>query len=223
MFQYTCLPNGISFAPRIFTKLTKPAYSKLRAFGFVNVGYISDSLLCGDTIETCETNMRETVKLVSSLRFVIYQDKSVFQPKRKIVFLGHVIDSERMVVYLTDDKKRNIITECSSLLFKETANIRHVAKVICLIVSSFSAVDFGKSFRRSLENGKIRALNILAGNYDTDMAITHPMKTEFEWWAANVSNEIRKISHGNPEINIQTDASMQGWDAILDKTEIGGR
>ena len=55
------------------------------------------------------------------------------------------------------------------------------------------------------------------------MTITHQMKTELEWWAANVSNEIRKISHGNPEITIQTDASMQGWGAILDETEIGGR
>jgi len=51
-----------------------------------------------------------------------------------------------MVVYLTDDKKQNIITECSSLLLKETAKIRHVAKVIGLIVSSFSAVEFEKLF-----------------------------------------------------------------------------
>lgn len=45
LFQYTCLPNGISSAPRIFTKLLKPVYSSLRVLGHVNVGYIDDSLL----------------------------------------------------------------------------------------------------------------------------------------------------------------------------------
>jgi len=80
------LPIGISSAPRIFTKLMKPVYSKLRAFGFVNVGYIDDSLLCGDSIEACEKNVRETVKLLSSLGFVIHLDKSVFQPTKKFVF-----------------------------------------------------------------------------------------------------------------------------------------
>ncbi|CAG2227255.1 unnamed protein product [Mytilus edulis] len=47
LFQYTCLPNGISSAPRIFTKLLKPVYSSLRVLGHVNVGYIDDSLLLG--------------------------------------------------------------------------------------------------------------------------------------------------------------------------------
>lgn len=30
LFQYTCLPNGISCAPRLFTKLLKPVYASLR-------------------------------------------------------------------------------------------------------------------------------------------------------------------------------------------------
>ena len=43
LFQFTCLPNGLSSAPRIFTKLMKPAYSTLRCKGFENVGYIDDT------------------------------------------------------------------------------------------------------------------------------------------------------------------------------------
>ena len=35
-FQYTCLPNGISCAPRLFTKLLKPVYAQLRKLGHVN-------------------------------------------------------------------------------------------------------------------------------------------------------------------------------------------
>ena len=31
LYQYTCLPNGLSSAPRLFTKLLKPVYALLRS------------------------------------------------------------------------------------------------------------------------------------------------------------------------------------------------
>ena len=43
LYQFTCLPNGLACAPRLFTKLLKPAYSTLRKQGFQSVGYIDDS------------------------------------------------------------------------------------------------------------------------------------------------------------------------------------
>ena len=32
-YQFTCLPNGLSSAPRIFTKILKPVYARLRSIG----------------------------------------------------------------------------------------------------------------------------------------------------------------------------------------------
>lgn len=63
LFQFTCLPNGLSSAPRIFTKLMKPVYSTLRCKGFENVGYIDDTYLKGRTFHDCEVNITNTVKL----------------------------------------------------------------------------------------------------------------------------------------------------------------
>ena len=45
LYQYTCLPNGLSSAPRIFTKLLKPVYSTLHNKGHLSSGYIEDSYL----------------------------------------------------------------------------------------------------------------------------------------------------------------------------------
>lgn len=55
-FQFTCLPNGLSSALRIFTKLMKPAYSTLHSKGFENVGYIDDTYLKGNTFQDCDAN-----------------------------------------------------------------------------------------------------------------------------------------------------------------------
>ena len=45
LYQYTCIPNGLSSALRCFTKLLKPVYSTLRQKGHLNAGYIDDSYL----------------------------------------------------------------------------------------------------------------------------------------------------------------------------------
>ena len=48
-YQYTCMPNGITSAPSIFTNIMKPVYSTLRQYGHKNVAYIDDSLFIADT------------------------------------------------------------------------------------------------------------------------------------------------------------------------------
>ena len=37
VYQYTCLPNGLASALRIFTKVLKPHFSSLRKLGHENI------------------------------------------------------------------------------------------------------------------------------------------------------------------------------------------
>ena len=61
LYQYTCLANGISCAPRLYTKLLKPVYASLRVLGHSNSGYIDDSLLVADTKPECDQNVKDTL------------------------------------------------------------------------------------------------------------------------------------------------------------------
>lgn len=106
IFQFTCLPNGLASAPRYFTKIMKPVYARLRNLGYTNVGYIDDSLLCGDTYYECKENIQKTVSSIEQIGFIIHPEKSQFEPSKKITFLGNIIDSEEMIVTLPIDKKR---------------------------------------------------------------------------------------------------------------------
>ena len=62
-YKFITLPNGLSSAPRIFTKLMKPVYSTLRARGLVSSGYLDDSFLLGDSFVQCQTNVNNTYTL----------------------------------------------------------------------------------------------------------------------------------------------------------------
>lgn len=80
LYEFTCLPNGLASAPRMFTKLMKPVYATLRAKGVCLVGYIDDILIVADTAAELNTHVDETIQLLKSLGFVLNDSKSCTKP-----------------------------------------------------------------------------------------------------------------------------------------------
>lgn len=223
LYQYTCLPNGIGCAPRLFTKLLKPVYSTLRQNGHVNSSYIDDSFLAGDSYQECLINVSDTVDLLEFVGFMINNEKSVFIPTKKLMFLGFWVDSDLMIVTLPHEKVISIIKECKSLRDRGIVVVRQLAKVLGLLVSSFSAVEYGPLFYRSLEKEKTLALSQNYGNFDATMYLSNASKEELTWWIEHLPQQKRTIGHGNPDHIIVTDASLSGWGAVFESKHIGGR
>lgn len=118
LYQYLVLPNGISCAPRIFTKLMKPAYASLRLLGHSNSGFIDESLMVSDTLIECSRNVEDTVALTTDVGFITHKKKSVYVPTKKVTFLRNDIDSEKMIVTLPSEEV-NVITEKNVCLYTE--------------------------------------------------------------------------------------------------------
>ena len=102
-YQYIALPNGFSPIVRVFTKVLTPQFKYLRSKGHLSIKYIAKSLLLGETFEICFNNIRATVALLRELGFTIHPEKSVLVPIKQIIFLGFVIDSEKMTITLTEE------------------------------------------------------------------------------------------------------------------------
>ena len=128
LYQYTCMPNGLSSAPRYFTKLLEPVYSTLRQHSHLNVGYIDDSYLQSSDTKECLLN-------ISDLGFVINVDKSCVIPAQQINFLGFVLDSVSITITLTDDKKAKVKSICKQLLLKSHSTITELAQLVGTLVS----------------------------------------------------------------------------------------
>ena len=223
VYQYVCLANGISCAPRLFTKLMKPVYATLRQLGHSNSGFIDDSLLVSETFNECKENICDTVSLMQKLGFIIHKTKSVLVPTKDIVFLGNVIHSSDMTVTLPSEKVSLIVQECLRLSRKLQESIRKVASVLGLLVSTFSAVEFGPLHYREVEKEKIEALKVSKGDFDCKMMISDSMKMDLIWWVENLAHQKRHIDHGNPDVVITTDASHSDWGAVYNNEKFGGR
>jgi hypothetical protein len=84
--------------------------------------------------------------------------KSVFIPTQMITFLGNMIHSVSMTVTLPKEKVDRIKDECLRLQKKNKTSIREVSRIISILVSSFSAVDYEILHYRILEKENNYAL-----------------------------------------------------------------
>ena len=95
LYQFTCLPNGLSCGPRKLTKLLKPALFDLHLKGHISSGYIDDLYLQGATYKDCVHNVIDTVRQIDSLGLITHPNKSVFNPSQQLVILGSYLTQSR--------------------------------------------------------------------------------------------------------------------------------
>ena len=60
-----------------------------------------------------------------------------------------------------------------------------MAKIIGMIVASFSAVMYGPLHHHQLEKEKKAALALNKGDFDRRMTLSHSTKSELRWWVDN--------------------------------------
>ena len=164
----------------------------------------------GLSFDTCLSNIQDANNLMESLGFHMNYAKSVMVPTQRLEHLGFILDSRRMTVTLTDSKIDNLICKCKAILLPTTVKIRKVAELIGILVSSFTAVQFGPLHYRAIDYDKVRALRTHHGDFDQTMCLSEAAIVEIQWWTDNVKFEVRDIDHYHFSYSITTDASGKG-------------
>ena len=224
------LPNGLSSAPRVFTKVLKPVYAHLRQRGHITASYIDDSLIMASSYDECVNSVDFTENLFKSLGFYINVNKSVTIPTQELEHLGFLLNSVNMTVTLTKRKVDNLICKCKQILSESALTIRSVAELIGLMVSSVTGVEFGPLHYRFLESDKVQALKVALGDFDKSVMLSEDARSDVQWWLDNAALEVRHIDHGPFKVFLTTDASELGWGVVCesnaetgDQQSTGGR
>ena len=82
IYQFTCLPNGLSCAPRKFTKILKPVLAHLHTKGHISVAHLDDLLLTtaqhGQTI--CSFDVNYVQEFEDKYRIMVMQKLKSSKP-----------------------------------------------------------------------------------------------------------------------------------------------
>ena len=116
IFQFAVMPFGVSCAPRIFTKLMRDVVALLRRQGVRMVIYLDDMLILASSKEESRRHTLLALRLLFELGLAINTDKSALTPSRTSEFLGFLIDTRRMHLYVPAAKRRQISDEARNLL-----------------------------------------------------------------------------------------------------------
>ena len=177
-YQFTALIMGLTHSPRVFTKILKPIFAKLRSKGHVSSAYIDDSCLQGASYHQCQQNIEETVRLMDSLGLTVQPQKSIFEPTQQIIFLGFLLCSVTITIRLPPERRVEIIRICSNILPKRRVTIRTFSQLIGKLLATQQGLEYAPLFYKPLEKVKEGELKKHGGNYNSFMTIpkkVHPV------------------------------------------------
>ena len=222
LYYFTCFSNGLGSCPRKFTKLNKVPITTLHFENVLLSGYIDDFFTKGDTFSICEENIYKTMHLYDKLGFAINFKKSQIVLTQRIRIFGFVIDSVKMIITLTEEKKQKLKTLFLNLIRINKPTIRYLAKVIGTIISCMPAALLGPLFYRYLENDKVTSLRLNKGNFDAAAKISPERKQELEWCLKNTDSIEKPIALPPIDLQYFCDSSSYSWGANFNTDKIGG-
>ena len=140
LYEFQCLPFGLSSAPRVFTKLLKPVLARLRHQGVRLIMYLDDMLVMAQSKEKLESHLSQIKSLLELLSFVVNREKSQLVPAQMIHYLGFMVDSMGMKIRLSEEKATQTSTACRKTREKGSASVRELARLIGKMTATLPAV-----------------------------------------------------------------------------------
>jgi hypothetical protein len=116
VYQFNCLPFGLTSAPWVFTKTLRPVAALGRELGMRLIMYIDDFLLMAESKEKAQDQASGLIYLLKCLGFVINTEKTIMEPSQSLEFLGFTINSLTRELRLPPEKIKKIRAESRKLL-----------------------------------------------------------------------------------------------------------
>ena len=222
MLEFACLPFGLGTAPRVFTKLRKLVIALLRQRGFRLIIYLDDILLMAESHHLALFQAASTLNLLESLGFIVNYRKSHLDPVQQLEFLGVLVDTRDLSLYLPGEKLRQIRKKCQNIPHLSEISVRELTKFLGLLTSSIQAIFPAPLHFRHLQSLKNKTM-AFCQSYEALTQLDQASKEEILWWRDHLQAWNGRALFQKPvELIIDTDASRKGWGAYCQGISTGG-
>ena len=170
----------------MFTKITKPILVHIRRNLVIHcVMYSDDILISGRTKTDCLQKAKKVMTLLQECNFKINMKNSILGPTQQIEFLGLILDSIQMKVFLPEPKVLDLIESCQAILSVTSLTARSLASLQGKMSSCLQEVLPALTFYRAIQADIHQAIG-KTNNFNKKLILSSEAKSEILWWIVNV-------------------------------------
>lgn len=219
LLQMTCLPFGLSSAPRTFASITNWVAEFLRSHNIRCVVYLDDFLLANQSKSQLEDDIAFTVKILRLLGWTINYEKSVLVPTQCLEFLGITWDTKRNAKSLSEPKCLTLRKALHQQLQLTKWSLKQYQKLMGRLNFATFVTPRGRLHCRTLQYYS-RQLSVK--HPYRAITVPQPARSEMEWWCQAIGMSMPIHLSSVTSQLLTTDASDIGWGAQLGDTNIVG-
>lgn len=225
VYRYRCLPFGLTSAPRVFTKMIRPFAAYLRSRGVRMVVYLDDILILAKSHAESVRHTKLVTDTLKKFGFLINLSKSSLQPKQQVIFLGNMVNSQKMELTVPIKKLKRFLKETRQVLrLSEAGRVITLRKLAGIIGKLNSLSQALESVRLHL-TGLHRALRYglrhrTKDGWASPILLKGQALNDLKWWKeSSLEWNGKTLLPLKIHRTLYTDASDSGYGGIvLDRT-----
>ncbi len=207
----------------MFTKVLKPIIAICRRQGIRIIVFLDDILIISSSACSLQQDLTFCLQLLCDMGFIINVKKSHLHPVTRLGFLGLILDTQLMKLFVPEEKIQDIMSLGTLILSANHVKLRDLSKFIGKVNAIRMALLPSLLFARHLQQVLIHGLKIHR-SYDAYVSLLPEARQELQLWLAEVWTwNGRNIIPPDPSLTITSDASNSGWGAVCSQgTSVNG-
>ena len=211
IWQFTCLPMGLTSSPRVFTELTRTLARYLRKRGMIIIIYLDDILILSGSERLSRKDTQMVQALLLKLGFLVNFEKSSIDPQQRFLYLGLWWDLRNWTISLAHHRWDRLRRTAHRVRRAQFSTCRAVAAMVGLVQSATEAVPLARARVRKTQREFIKACGV--DNWDRKFSLSRKARQELLFWENLPEETHREISLSPASQKLSTDASdkLVGW------------
>ena len=188
-------------------------------YGMKVVNYLDDFLVMGDTYDSCLWAQQMAIAFLRNLGFQISW-KKVTSPSKITVYLGIILDSEKMELRLPEGKLGKLSEVLKKFDCKKSASKKQLEKLAGILSHCSTVVRGGRTFSRRVYD----LCKIAARVKNRIVCLNALFQADIEWWLrfAECFNGRAAMLRRDLGCDMTSDSSKMGFAVYLNEDWLAG-
>ena len=180
-YEFKVLPFGLTSAPYVFTKVVRQLVKYWRGRGHLTLMYLDDGIGGDMSVERARILSDSVRQNLASSGFTPNDNKSIWEPTQKLVFLGSVLDFDKGLIQIPEFRIK-LKSSLVSCLQNNRVLARDLASVTEQIISMACAVS---NVTRLFTRNCYAAIECRT-SWDQPLHVSPEIRNERSFWLNNI-------------------------------------